>query len=151
MTGRCVMLAAAMALAVSGCATMPEFGGRAGIASAASRHIGSNPTGQRYLWCQDFVNLAVTQAGYRGTGSRQARSVLRWGQAVPKRSASAGDIVLYPRRGGGHTEVFSEWIDRAAGTFRAIAGNTCGTPGRKSVCVIERSMSQAIAVRRAPR
>lgn len=140
--------ALAAALAVSGCQHFDGLnGGTPSVASAAARHIGRNPTGQRYLWCQDFVNLSLREAGYRGTGSRAARSVLNWGTAVGRRNAKAGDVVLYPRRGGGHTEIFEAWT--APTTFTAISGNTCGPVGGKAVCRVERSVSEVIAVRRA--
>lgn len=86
--------------------------------------LGTNPTGQRSLWCADFMNLVERKAGRTGTGSRLARSYLSYGRKVPVREARRGDIVVLSRgRDGrsGHVGYFIGWKGRDP---VLISGNT---------------------------
>ena len=51
--------------------------------------------GRRSLWCGRFMNWALTQAGYRGTGSDLAKSFLR----LPRTTARVGAIAIFDRGG----------------------------------------------------
>lgn len=68
--------------------------------AAAARYVGTNPTGKASLWCADFVNLIERKLGRPGTGSREAKSFLRYGRPIS--IPQPGDIVVFNRRGGGH-------------------------------------------------
>lgn len=113
------------------------------LVAISSRDLGRNPTGQRYLWCQDWINHLLRKAGYRGTGSRLAKSSLRLGRRAS--SPRPGDIAVYNRRGGGHVGIV---VKVQGGKVLLRSGNACGPRGRRSVCDTWRSKSAAIAYRR---
>ncbi|MEH3055482.1 MAG: hypothetical protein PGN13_16010 [Patulibacter minatonensis] len=76
-------------------------------------------------WCGDFVAWCYRAAGSKAV-TRAWASVYFLGRiaGVVKISADdvrRGDIVRYSFS---HTGLFDEWIDRAAGTFKAVEGNT---------------------------
>lgn len=97
---------------------------------ATRNMVGRNPTGKRYLWCQDFINQALRNAGLRGTGSRAARSALRLGRRVS--NPRAGDIGVIARgRRGGHVGIV---IAVKRGKVLLRGGNQCGRRGRRIVC-----------------
>lgn len=125
--------------AVEGAAALA---GRADTLSIARRHLGTNPTGRRSLWCADFVNLIERRAGRAGTGSRMARAFLGYGRPVRLADARAGDIVVLGRRGGGHVGYL---VSRSGGTVRLISGNAC-SPRR--VCESTYPASRILGIRR---
>lgn len=92
--------------------------------------VGRNPTGKRYLWCQDFINQALRKAGYRATGSRAALSSLRLGRGVS--NPRAGDIAVRRRgRRGGHVGIV---LGVKGNKVLLRGGNQCGRRGRRVVC-----------------
>lgn len=109
-------------------AGMPErpSTGRADTLAIARRHLGTNPTGRRSLWCADFLNLVERQAGRPGTGSRLARAYLGYGRPVRLAEARPGDIVILSRGRrdgrGGHVGYL---VSRSGGTVRLVSGNAC--------------------------
>lgn len=108
--------------------------------SIAKKYIGKNPTGQRYLWCADFINYVHRKVGVRSTKSRAARSFLQAGKRVSRKSARPGDVVYRARgRSGGHVELFVRWANKNKTKYVAITGNTCGKRGRRYVCQVTRS------------
>lgn len=103
--------------------TLPgDKSNRAGssLIAMAEHYIGTNPTGQRSLWCADFANLVLRQAHRAGTGSRLAKSFLTF----PRTSPHTGAIAVMGRRGGGHVG-FVAGFDRA-GNPLIISGNSRG-------------------------
>jgi uncharacterized protein (TIGR02594 family) len=50
------------------------------------------------LWCADFMNFILSQTGQNGTGSRAARSFLKYGKQVD--GPRVGAIVVFTRNGG---------------------------------------------------
>lgn len=128
-----------------------QSSGNQSIVAAARRYIGTNPTGNRYLWCMDFVNKSLDRAGYQSTGLRAARSILSHGRSVRRREARPGDIVFRPRRRGGHVEIFVRWTDDQRTHYIAITGNSCGPRGRRHVCEIRRPASRIWTLRRLER
>lgn len=102
----------------------------------AKRHVGTNPTGKRSLWCADFVNLALERTGKNGTSSRAAKSFLKYGQRT---SARPGAIAVYSRgKRGGHVAI----VESVNGNTVTLVSGNCG---RKGVCRYTRSVSSALA------
>lgn len=56
------------------------------------------------LWCADFMNFVLKRAGSEGTGSRAARSFLKYGQVLPGPRVGA-IAVLYRGPNNGHVGV----------------------------------------------
>lgn len=116
---------------------------RADALAIARRHLGGNPTGQRSLWCADFVNLVERKAGRPGTGSRLARSYLGYGRPVRLAEARPGDIVILSRgRRGGHVGYF---VARAGSAIRLVSGNACAP---RRVCETTFPAGRIIGIRR---
>lgn len=101
----------------------------------AQRHVGTNPTGKRSLWCADFVNLTLKRTGRNGTGSRAAKSFLAHGKRV---SPQPGAIAVYHRKRGGHVAI----VEKVEGNTVTLVSGNCG---RKGVCRYTRSVGSAIA------
>src|SRR5262249_39402013 len=53
------------------------------------------------LWCADFMNFILSQTGQSGTGSRAARSFLKYGKQVD--GPRVGAIVVFTRGGNGQS------------------------------------------------
>lgn len=95
----------------------------------SARYKGRNPTGRRYLWCMDFVNLTLRKAGKRTTRSRWARSALRIGRRT---HAKPGAIGVMPRgRRGGHVGIV---VAVRGSRVLLRGGNQCGRRGARRVC-----------------
>lgn len=74
-------------------------------------------------WCGDFVAWCYRQCGSRAV-NRSWASVFYLGRVAGLRTVKdplPGDIVRYSFS---HTGLFVRWIDRAAGIFEALEGNT---------------------------
>jgi len=48
-------------------------------------------------WCAAFVGAVLAEAGERGTGALNARSYLKWGEAVELADAQQGDVLVFWR------------------------------------------------------
>lgn len=98
------------------------FQPRSSLVSIARADIGKGPRQMGVpsrLWCADAMNVWLRRAGYKGTGSRAARSFKRYGQRLS--GPQAGAIVVFPRgRSGGHVGVISAVN---GSTIRVISGN----------------------------
>ena len=75
---------------------------------------------RRTLWCAAFLNAVLKRAGYRGSGSDQAKS---FGNYAPRiRGPRVGAIVWLSGRGPtGHVGVISEILP--SGDLKVISGN----------------------------
>jgi uncharacterized protein (TIGR02594 family) len=75
-------------------------------------------------WCAAFVGAVLAEAGARGTGALNARSYMKWGEAVDISDAQAGDVVVFWRgsRDGwqGHVAFF---VGFKAGQIEVLGGN----------------------------
>lgn len=94
--------------------------------------------GIRGPWCGMFVDWCYTEVGYKKWGTyRQCPWICYVPSIVAKAKAGEagifvtnnpekGDLVCFDWDGGvaDHVGMFIEWIDRSAGTFRSIEGNT---------------------------
>jgi uncharacterized protein (TIGR02594 family) len=90
------------------------------LVAEARRHIGTNPTGMRALWCARFMNMVLERRGYRGTGSNMARSFASYGRRIA--GPQVGAIAVMSRgKSGGHVGIVSG-ID-ASGNPIIISGN----------------------------
>jgi uncharacterized protein (TIGR02594 family) len=90
------------------------------------------------LWCADFLNQKLRQAGYRGTGSRAAKSFLKYGRRT---SARPGAIAIYSRgKRGGHVAI----VESVNGNTVTLVSGNCG---RKGVCRYTRSAGAALEYR----
>lgn len=84
-------------------------------------------------WCAMFVTWCFVNAGDRRTFRRGARTA--WSQwplneayghnygLLPTNNPEPGDIVVYTH-GQGHIGIFDKWINRSAGYFQTVEGNT---------------------------
>ena len=129
---------ASTALLLAGCQTMSS----PHVTRVAESYIGTNPTGQRSLWCADFVNLVVGRAGIQGTGSRAASSFSRWGHARPGQP-QAGDVALVGgRRGISHVFIVESVNNE----------HICGIGGNQNRSTTRHCWprSQIVGVRHAP-
>jgi uncharacterized protein (TIGR02594 family) len=91
-----------------------------GLVSSAKSHIGATASQLGLpgsLWCADFMNQTLHRAGYKGTGSRTAKSFL----ALPRTTARVGAIAVMGRRGGGHVGIVSGFD--ASGNPVIVSGN----------------------------
>lgn len=103
------------------------------IVSAIIRTAGGTP-GEP--WCGDTVAAAYIRAGSK-TAHESARRFAYVpyikGLLTHVRSPALGHVVTYDFQGDGtedHTGIFVRWVDRAAGIFLAIEGNT--SPGSRT-------------------
>ena len=75
-------------------------------------------------WCAAFVGAVLAEAGARGTGALNARSYMKWGEAVDISDAKAGDVVVFWRgsRDGwqGHVAFF---VALKKGKIDVLGGN----------------------------
>lgn len=103
------------------------FSAAGGAVAAAERYVGTNPTVHASLWCADFVNLIERQLGRPGTGSREARSFLHYGDPLAPTARRPGDIVVFSRRGGGHVGYY---VSGPASRPVTVSGNAGGNAVR---------------------
>lgn len=112
----------------------------------AKRHLGTNPTGWKRLWCAKWLNMIEQKAGRKGTGSNLAKSFASYGRKVSLSQARPGDIGVVGRKGGGHVFYVLEVKGRK---IVAISGNSGGRgPGRRVVSIGSYDASRLIALRR---
>ena len=118
----------------------------------AKRHIGvkeSPPSSNRCAfsdwygligpWCAMFVTYCYVQAGSKGFRQGAlwaycpyivAAALNGENGATVTRDPEPGDVVLFDWTGDGvadHVGLFDGWVDRNAGTFRTVEGNTSST------------------------
>lgn len=60
------------------------------------------------LICAINVNAALAERGIKGTGSALAKSFLHWGHGTS--NPKPGDVIVFNRRGGGHTAIVSRVV-----------------------------------------
>ena len=106
-------------------------------------------------WCGDFVAYCYLRAGAKSV-TRAWASVRQLSLLLTRvRSPRPGHVVIYDFD---HTGMFERWVDRKAGTFLAIEGNTGRTgavsdsqTGGDGVRVKQRNVSQVASFRRVLR
>lgn len=75
------------------------------LVSEARRHLGTNPTGRRRLWCGAFMDMVLKRTGHKG-GGNLARSYASYGARIA--GPQVGAIAIMRRGGGGgHVGVVS--------------------------------------------
>jgi uncharacterized protein (TIGR02594 family) len=81
----------------------PMFGWPS-LVTEARKYLGTNPTGQKKLWCATFMNFVLAKVGYAGTHSDAAKSFAQYGHRIsePKVGAIA---VLTRGKNGGHVGI----------------------------------------------
>jgi uncharacterized protein (TIGR02594 family) len=90
------------------------------LISEARRWIGTNPTGQRSLWCGHFMNFVLGRTGHRAHNSNLARSFASYGRPVS--GPQVGAIAVMSRGPhGGHVGIVTD-VD-ASGNPIVISGN----------------------------
>ena len=102
-------------------------------------------------WCSDFVNLCIRQAGGEGTGKRNARSWLTYGEEVydKKRgtgnikNARQGDIVIFERLNNGWSGHVTFIDSVKLGGFVCVGGNQSD-----KVCAQFYPLSRLLGIRR---
>jgi uncharacterized protein (TIGR02594 family) len=74
------------------------------LVTEARKYLGTNPTGQKKLWCATFMNFVLAKVGYAGTHSDAAKSFAQYGHRIsePKVGAIA---VLTRGKSGGHVGI----------------------------------------------
>ena len=89
------------------------------VVAEARRHIGTNPTNRRSLWCGAFMNLVLQRTGHK-PGGNLARGYASYGQRIS--GPQVGALAIMSRgRGGGHVGVVSG-ID-PSGNVIVVSGN----------------------------
>lgn len=160
-------LAAAAPLRVKALDVMRAWA-RAGVREEGGNNIG--PVVSRIIreaggtpgepWCGDTVAAAYIRAGSKVAKAKpRLFAYVPYMRFLPRVAGPLpGHVVGYDFNGDGtedHTGLFDRWIDRRAGTFRALEGNT-GTDGARSdgagdgVHYRERNVSQVAWFRRVP-
>jgi uncharacterized protein (TIGR02594 family) len=88
--------------------------------SVARQYKGTNPTGQKSLWCADFMNFVLARSGLEGTSSRAAGSFSSYGQRLsgPKVGAIA---VIARGKSAGHVGIVTGIDEKGNPTL--ISGN----------------------------
>lgn len=97
-------------------------------------------------WCAAFVGAVLAQCGIQGTGRLNARSYLKWGDAVDLSDAKLGDVVILSRGkdpAAGHVAFFGGMSARP-GYIRLLGGNQ-----GNAVSVKDFSTAGLLGVRRA--
>lgn len=97
-------------------------------------------------WCAAFVGAVLAQCGIQGTGRLNARSYLKWGEAVDLKDAQRGDVVILSRGknpAAGHVAFFDGMSSRQ-GYIRLLGGNQ-----GNAVSVREFPAASLLGVRRA--
>jgi uncharacterized protein (TIGR02594 family) len=90
------------------------------VVAEARRHLGTNPTRRRSLWCGAFMNLVLERTGHKRGPSDLAKSFASYGQRIP--GPRVGALAVMSRgRGGGHVGVVSG-ID-PKGNVIVVSGN----------------------------
>ena len=96
-------------------------------------------------WCAAFVGAVLGEAGLTGTGKLNARSYLKWGDAVDISDARRGDIVVFWRgkKDGwqGHVAFFDHLTD---GKIWVLGGNQ-----GNAVSIAAYSKGRLLGIRRA--
>jgi len=101
-------------------ARVPSGAAGGSLVAEARRHIGTNPTSRRSLWCGRFMNMVLENTGRAGTGSDMARSFASYGKRVSGPQVGAIAVMSRGKRGG-HVGVVSGVDER--GNPILISGN----------------------------
>jgi uncharacterized protein (TIGR02594 family) len=90
------------------------------VVAEARRHLGTNPTKRRSLWCGAFMNLVLERTGHKRGPSDLAKSFASYGQRIPGPRVGALAVMSRGPRGG-HVGVVSG-ID-PKGNVIVVSGN----------------------------
>lgn len=89
------------------------------LVAEARRHLGTNPTNRRSLWCGAFMSMVLERTGHR-PGGNLARGYANYGTRVS--GPQVGALAVMSRgRGGGHVGVVSG-VDES-GNVIVVSGN----------------------------
>lgn len=83
-------------------------------------------------WCAAFVGAMLHRAGLPKTGALNARSYLQWGEAVDRKDAREGDIVVFTRGNStwqGHVGFF---VKDNGDTITVLGGNQSNAVNRRA-------------------
>jgi len=72
-------------------------------------------------WCSSFVNWVMQKAGYKGTGLANARSWLKWGNAI--KEPKLGCIVVFRRTGSPTAGHVAFYEGESNGLLLVLGGN----------------------------
>jgi uncharacterized protein (TIGR02594 family) len=89
------------------------------VVAEARRHLGTNPTKRRSLWCGAFMDMVLKRTGHRG-GGNLARAYANYGTRVSGPRVGAIAVMTRGKRGG-HVGVVSG-ID-SSGNPIVVSGN----------------------------
>jgi uncharacterized protein (TIGR02594 family) len=108
--------AASRTKAVQAYAAVPSS---SALVSEARRHLGTNPTNRRSLWCGAFMDMVLKRTGHKG-GGNLARGYAKYGTRISGPQVGAIAVMTRGRRGG-HVGVVSG-VD-ANGNVIVVSGN----------------------------
>lgn len=83
-------------------------------------------------WCAAFVGAMLHRSGLPKTGALNARSYLEWGEAVDRKDAREGDIVVFERGNSswqGHVGFF---VKDNGDTITVLGGNQSNAVNRRA-------------------
>lgn len=104
-------------------------------------------TDDQTAWCAAFVGAMLYRSGVAGTGMLNARSYLNWGEAVDRKDAQPGDIVILKRNNystwQGHVGFF---VRDNGSTITVLGGNQANAVNRRAYRV---DGGQLLGIRRA--
>ena len=103
-------------------------------------------TDDQTAWCAAFVGAMLYRSGMAGTGMLNARSYLSWGEAVDRKDAQPGDIVILSRGNStwqGHVGFF---VRDNGSTITVLGGNQANAVNRRAYRV---DGGQLLGIRRA--
>jgi uncharacterized protein (TIGR02594 family) len=80
-------------------ASEPVFGWPS-LVTEARKYLGTNPTGQKKLWCATFMNFVLAKVGYAGTHSDAAKSFAQYGHRISEPKVGAIAVLTRGKRGG---------------------------------------------------
>ena len=89
------------------------------LVAEARRHIGTNPTSRRSLWCGAFMDMVLKRTGHK-PGGNLARAYANYGTRVSGPQVGALAVMSRGKRGG-HVGVVSG-VD-ASGNVIVVSGN----------------------------
>jgi uncharacterized protein (TIGR02594 family) len=89
------------------------------LVSEARRHLGTNPTNRRSLWCGAFMDMVLKRTGHKG-GGNLARGYAKYGTRISGPRVGAIAVMTRGKRGG-HVGVVSGVDEK--GNVIVVSGN----------------------------